>query len=223
VTVRVNGFQSAPRPCGRGDLAQLAKDNQTKAFQSAPNFCQNLLQDSVSIRAPALRPGRPGRHGGQRREICFNPRPGLATGATLLLANVRRHHLRFQSAPRSCDRGDLKLTVVLLAFASFNPRPGLATGATPNRSKPSAIAITFQSAPRSCDRGDCGSSNWRSRKCFVAHFRQPVSFSPSSGWFNVKEQLEKFAFIGFSFGRETPASQPSHMVRGSEIIKLAVR
>jgi hypothetical protein len=175
VTVRVNGFQSAPRPCGRGDLAQLAKDNQTKAFQSAPNFCQNLLQDSVSIRAPALRPGRPGRHGGQRREICFNPRPGLATGATLLLANVRRHHLRFQSAPRSCDRGD------------------------------------------------CGSSNWRSRKCFVAHFRQPVSFSPSSGWFNVKEQLEKFAFIGFSFGRETPASQPSHMVRGSEIIKLAVR
>jgi hypothetical protein len=198
VTVRVNGFQSAPRPCGRGDLAQLAKDNQTKAFQSAPNFCQNLLQDSVSIRAPALRPGRHAVAWHHYHALSFNPRPGLATGATWSAWRPAARNM-FQSAPRSCDRGDLFQKI--------------------NRAAPHG----FQSAPRSCDRGDCGSSNWRSRKCFVAHFRQPVSFSPSSGWFNVKEQLEKFAFIGFSFGRETPASQPSHMVRGSEIIKLAVR
>ena len=105
----------------------------------------------------------------------------------------------FQSAPRPRDRGDTQ-----------------SYGATPRNQ-------WFQSAPRPRDRGDCDLPNWPSRKDFVAHFRQPASFSCGSNVCDVKEQ-EKFCIATIlSRRRETTASQPSLMVRGSAVIKSAVR
>ena len=60
----------------------------------------------VSIRAPVSRPGRPSKPG------CGQP------------------PARFQSAPRSRDRGDRPRRSKPWPGCCFNPRPGLATGAT---------------------------------------------------------------------------------------------
>ena len=99
-------------------------------------------------------PGDAGFFANAASNSCFNPRPGLATGATqsaaaadlVIAVSIRAPVLRpgrlteqasaaladslFQSAPRSCDRGDAV-------------KMGRKTHAR-----------AFQSAPRSCDRGD---------------------------------------------------------------------
>ena len=62
--------------------------------------------------------------------MSFNPRPGLATGATTA-SNLVGNVTLFQSAPRPCDRGDVFLLHRGEHIGRFNPRPGLATGATP--------------------------------------------------------------------------------------------
>ncbi len=108
-------FQSAPRSCDRGDA--WGRGGSEGVFH-------------VSIRAPVLRPGRRFRlHRLARFSHCFNPRPGLATGATAC-RYVSFVPMEFQSAPRSCDRGDTQTSSVAPVLLSFNPRPGLATGAT---------------------------------------------------------------------------------------------
>jgi len=65
----------------------------------------------------------------RRFTLSFNPRPGLATGAT---------------SDRRC---------AWCHWSGFNPRPGLATGATFHENT-TALIKEFQSAPRSRDRGD---------------------------------------------------------------------
>ena len=130
--------------------------------------------------------------------MCFNPRPGLATGATWPRAPWRRNSCVSIRAPVS--------------------RPGrlfLRHGEDDRHE--------FQSAPRSRDRGDCDLPNWPSRKDFVAHFRQPASFSCTSNVCDVKEQGKFCVAATLSPRRETPASKPSLMVRGSVVIESAVR
>ena len=63
-------------------------------------------RERVSIRAPVTRPGRHGAHYG------------------------RAAFYKFQSAPRSRDRGDSSRRANWRPWTSFNPRPGHATGAT---------------------------------------------------------------------------------------------
>ena len=156
-------FQSAPRPCDRGDRRRGRRCPQFRLFQSAPRPCDR---------------GDPGERRRRWSGRCFNPRPGLATGATrcrskwtgLLVVSIRAPALRpgrrsnavedspaqivsirapalrpgrqhrlssgdaldeFQSAPRPCDRGDGKWCWLKSNLDCFNPRPGLATGATP--------------------------------------------------------------------------------------------
>ena len=60
---------------------------------------------------------------------CFNPRPGPSTGAT---APIRpcSVSVKFQSAPRSFDRGDTVELPTVTLRDGFNPRPGPSTGAT---------------------------------------------------------------------------------------------
>ena len=136
-------------------------------FQSAP---RSRDRGDCSRPAKSIRPA------------CFNPRPGLATGATTLSpdmqafvqVSIRAPVSRPGRPPTICTAGSL--------LRSFNPRPGLATGATEkpvNQPHPSSVSIRapvsrpgrqascsshqpkrlFQSAPRSRDRGDllCGS------------------------------------------------------------------
>ena len=154
-------FQSAPRSRDRGDFSQFHNRHQLsgvsiRAPVSRPGRAvvagAGVQSSIVSIRAPVSRPGRR-RRLGRTSESGFNPRPGLATGATRrrgwvcasvsvsIRAPVSRpgRHIRvysqqtspmFQSAPRSRDRGD-----------QLKPMLG---------SWPTA----FQSAPRSRDRGD---------------------------------------------------------------------
>ena len=174
-------FQSAPRSRDRGD--PLALSNQPPCV--------------VSIRAPVSRPGRPARvqpavirSGFQSAprsrdrgdSSCnasgspyqsFNPRPGLATGATSRMSeSIASRHARFQSAPRSRDRGDsfdfcsfgfgdgvsIRAPVSrpgrLLPESSnctrsdcFNPRPGLATGATSSHRMIATTEACFNPRP----------------------------------------------------------------------------
>ena len=84
----------------------------------------------VSIRAPLLRAGR------------RTARPATHGSRT------------FQSAPRSCERGDTTPPAARRALGSFNPRPALASGATSFNSSICRLSAQFQSAPRSCERGD---------------------------------------------------------------------
>ena len=131
-------FQSAPRSRDRGDLALRAVRLESDEFQSAPRSRD---------RGDPVHPVR------LIRSFCFNPRPGLATGATReesVVATVHGVSIRapvsrpgrrisravvssrqlFQSAPRSRDRGDSHQKCPDNLRICFNPRPGLATGAT---------------------------------------------------------------------------------------------
>jgi hypothetical protein len=66
--------------------------------------------------------------------------------------------------------------LVLTLALTFYPLP------QERRSPLDGSGFLFQSAPRSRDRGDRGLPNWRSRKCFVAHFRKPANFSRVAEW-----------------------------------------
>ena len=130
-------FQSAPRPCDRGDTASRPVLRRRLRFNPRPGLATGATErhhddrrgGCVSIRAPALRPGR------------------LLSSTNLLF------DISFQSAPRPCDRGDTADTMPMAEPMGFNPRPGLATGATTNLTL-TVNGIMFQSAPRPCDRGD---------------------------------------------------------------------
>ncbi len=152
----------------------------------------------------------------------FNPRPGHATGATAdgdasvcgdgvsIRAPVTRPgRLRMHQRKRPLSVVSIRAPVT---------RPGRRL-----RDATMEVKISFQSAPRSRDRGDCDLPNWRSRKSFVAHFRKPANFSRTKTYCDVKERWKLYAAIGFAHWRETPASKPSLMVRGSVVIKLAAR
>ena len=184
-------FQSAPRSRDRGDPQCADAPPDYEQFQSAPRS-----RDRGDLTSGFELPAVP----------CFNPRPGLATGATssanLCSADLRvsirapvsrpgrreggkenKASAKFQSAPRSRDRGDGGVGENDLVRICFNPRPGLATGATsatPLQSKRSKVSIRapvsrpgrppmcaafladveFQSAPRSRDRGDVTTSRY---------------------------------------------------------------
>ena len=150
-------FQSAPRPCDRGDVRGVRNRGTTAWFQSAPRPCD---RGDGRVRS------------GLSRRACFNPRPGLATGATPLnqgrnrarcvsirapaLRPGRRHRRgdgvaqfssEFQSAPRPCDRGDGRGAGVIQSSGRFNPRPGLATGATGVRLRDRAADAVSIRAP----------------------------------------------------------------------------
>ncbi len=97
------------------------------------------VHQRVSIRAPLSRAGRPWYVDACREsDRGFNPRPAQSSGAT---CGLRGHDIatrRFQSAPRSVERGDVTASEV------------------------DACASVFQSAPRSVERGDSlrRSCNW---------------------------------------------------------------
>ncbi len=64
-------FQSAPRPCGRGDYSNRVERVQRSGFNPRPDRAagatsgktSSTLNASVSIRAPTVRPGRPASSG----------------------------------------------------------------------------------------------------------------------------------------------------------------
>ncbi len=114
----VVSFQSAPRPCGRGDLSAVFTVNVNTSFNPRPDRAAGATDEHghghghghghelVSIRAPTVRPGRP-------------------ASFRVLGANQS-----FQSAPRPCGRGDLSRDASCCARMRFNPRPDRAAGAT---------------------------------------------------------------------------------------------
>ncbi len=136
--VMLNTFQSAPRSRDRGDLLVPKLATMDDKFQSAP---RSRDRGDVKIGRLTLT--------GRR----FNPRPGLATGATVGNGNVlQRLGVSIRAPVSRPGRLDLKdkdgkqLSVSIRAPVSrpgrplrlifspalncFNPRPGLATGAT---------------------------------------------------------------------------------------------
>ena len=110
-------FQSAPRSRDRGDplcprwVIRITGFNPRPGHATGATHCScgTVTKVSVSIRAPVTRPGR------------------LNQISAGLPAN------RFQSAPRSRDRGDIVSDRIEPSPTGFNPRPGHATGATEQR------------------------------------------------------------------------------------------
>ncbi len=136
--MRTDMFQSAPRPCGRGDRSRPSPSSSFTRFNPRPDRAAGATRNggklyriaAVSIRAPTVRPGRLGRV----------PPAGLTSVVSIRAPTVRpgrrdtvgRHARvwRFQSAPRPCGRGDR-------LESRFVRR-----------------VRRFQSAPRPCGRGD---------------------------------------------------------------------
>ena len=116
-TAGFNLFQSAPRSRDRGDplcprwVIRITGFNPRPGHATGATHCScgTVTKVSVSIRAPVTRPGR------------------LNQISAGLPAN------RFQSAPRSRDRGDIVSDRIEPSPTGFNPRPGHATGATEQR------------------------------------------------------------------------------------------
>ena len=132
-------FQSAPRSFDRGDHRTSTGGRGRACFNPRPGpstgatcMLPGLLgPDFVSIRAPVLRPGRLQGSGEVTAHEQVSIRaPVLRPGRLDLVERWATLH-KFQSAPRSFDRGDL----------------------TPKQK--GIICMLFQSAPRSFDRGDC--------------------------------------------------------------------
>ena len=84
----------------------------------------------VSIRAPVSRPGRQYHRHHEQRKHTVSIRAPVSRPGRLRLRRRLRRMMKFQSAPRSRDRGDSPPASPLRPAYRFNPRPGLATGAT---------------------------------------------------------------------------------------------
>ena len=113
---------------------------------------------TVSIRAPVTRPGRLSWKSNHHPQVCFNPRPGHATGATL--EQPTHHHLQVVSIRAPVTRPGRRNPHAkrkhdpAVSIRAPVTRPGRPCG--PVTVTPSPM---FQSAPRSRDRGDLR-MNW---------------------------------------------------------------
>ncbi len=131
-------FQSAPRACARGDLANRAVLLVPRRFNPRPALARGATprhaarrpRQPVSIRAPRLRAGRLQILLECGADLGFQSAPRACARGDANLDTLRRHLLAFQSAPRACARGDR-----CTKHDRLRKR-------------------RFQSAPRACARGD---------------------------------------------------------------------
>ena len=165
VTGHSKGFQSAPRPRGRGDNTRICMAAQDRVSIRAPpsragrRFQIGALggREFVSIRAPPSRAGRLLSPICLAYSIMFQSAPRPRGRGDLPAVRVVVSAVVFQSAPRPRGRGDMsEFTMPTGDPAGFNPRPALAGGATNTPSAAASPATTFQSAPRPRGRGDSG-------------------------------------------------------------------
>ena len=154
-------FQSAPRSEDRGEVVWL-------------RVC---LRHNVSIRAPIRRPGRVPWRRNRPAIRSFNPRPDPKTGARQLPVQPQRPALvsirapirrpgrgrlgaccartpRFQSAPRSEDRGELLTASSVAALPPVSIRAPIRRPGRVGTAVAPKFNNKFQSAPRSEDRGE---------------------------------------------------------------------
>ena len=155
------GFNPRPAPKS-GAIPQAAAEGSPPArFNPRPapksgamrRRCRRATLCCVSIRAPLRRAGRFGAAIGVKRQPCFNPRPAPKSGAISRRDPSGSGIRRFQSAPRSEERGDRRARRCGPPAGCFNPRPAPKSGAIPDKARFRA-PVVFQSAPRSEERGD---------------------------------------------------------------------
>ncbi len=136
--IKPSAFQSAPRPCGRGDFFLQRPSPAWMLFQSAPrpcgrgDACSSVIARAlaVSIRAPTVRPGRHAVLSPPPASTVVSIRaPTVRPGRPLALPR-RVRSPEFQSAPRPCGRGDKSMADTGPRQHRFNPRPDRAAGAT---------------------------------------------------------------------------------------------
>ena len=126
------GFQSAPRPRGRGDRAAQDGPHHAGGFNPRPARAGGAT-------------GAAGRRLGHTK--CFNPRPARAGGATSTCSRRSLPPSPFQSAPRPRGRGDKAVTAEGVFTTSFNPRPARAGGATRRRTSRRRAGACFNPRP----------------------------------------------------------------------------
>ena len=150
-------FQSAPRPFDRGDVIAHPSSSHSASFNPRPGLstgairsARRLETDRCPLRLFQSAP-RPFDRGDTSRSAarfsafssCFNPRPGLSTGA------MNRHR------QVSLGRSIMKVSIRAPAF-----RPGRS-----DKPYTGDSVYQFQSAPRPFDRGDFIRELWDRRKC----------------------------------------------------------
>ncbi len=109
-----SSFQSAPRPCERGDAMLIRFEtarlcfNPRRALASAATSRHRLANPeyAVSIRAAPLRARRRRTSRLHRRQTMFQSAPRPCERGDTIRAFSTREITKFQSAPRPCERGD---------------------------------------------------------------------------------------------------------------------
>ncbi len=178
-------FQSAPRSVERGDWPSSARDVTRSGFNPRPAQSSGATAARarvprltyVSIRAPLSRAGRRCAIAVDHVHVRVSIRAPLSRAGRRLSERqtdlrvsiraplsragrrddlVRSPRLqRFQSAPRSVERGDASdLGASRATSIGFNPRPAQSSGATRSTMHSALRRVMFQSAPRSVERGD---------------------------------------------------------------------
>ncbi len=108
-------FQSAPRPCGRGDACILCSATIAACFNPRPDRAAGATSRSRTSR---------------RKRGSFNPRPDRAAGATFLVRSACGFAAGFNPRPDRAAGATRVTRFEPHPPPSFNPRPDRAAGAT---------------------------------------------------------------------------------------------
>ena len=177
------GFQSAPRPCGRGDgMTWIACIwTATVSIRASPvrarrHDARTVHSPSpvVSIRASPVRARRPNR-------VENIIRPGMVSIRASPVRARRRHPCAssttkpwFQSAPRPCGRGDRAYGNAIVPQVAFQSAPRPCGRGDIDGCAGLVVMRMFQSAPRPCGRGDFRALERYFRERYVSIRASPV-------------------------------------------------
>ncbi len=131
-------FQSAPRPCGRGDPGRRERRTSPRRFNPRPDRAAGATRRPHSL-LPA--------------PSSFNPRPDRAAGATKIQLGSLALGVVSIRAP-TVRPGRLGLFAGRVMIRQVSIRAPTVRPGRPQRAASRSALATFQSAPRPCGRGD---------------------------------------------------------------------
>ena len=157
-------FQSTPRSIERGDASRRCCRPTAVCFNPRParssgatDMARHHMGDGICGFNP-----RPARSSGAtstlitpRLTSCgFNPRPARSSGATIMPNSSVFGLARFQSTPRSIERGDRWRRATAMAVRAVSIHAPLDRAGRPISCRDTWMPKKFQSTPRSIERGD---------------------------------------------------------------------
>ncbi len=134
----ITPFQSAPRPCGRGDITAPDAERAAASFNPRPDRAAGATMVPF-LREPLL--------------ASFNPRPDRAAGATLS-SGGSPHRPRVSIRAPTVRPGRLIMVAPIPHQSVVSIRAPTVRPGRPGRHRCQRELVRFQSAPRPCGRGD---------------------------------------------------------------------